>query len=250
MKGNLKKTSLKMIFVMVIFASVPILLSVDGKTWGFTAYPASIPTIDGAINEAEWAGAKENEIKIVNPWNQYDGESMIKVIAIHNDSILYIGVTTEFGNSVEFSLEIYFYTQTANEFVDGYTVESGNDVKIVSTETNSSYDGIAEGTLGNTVNNTDVGGVKNTEGKCYSTISYTTFELKMPFNSGDSLGGDIDIAIGDIIQTYFIIGEYKSAVCELIINESAAVPLAPLGILFGMVVAIMASIKRTKRRKK
>jgi hypothetical protein len=220
------------------------------------SYQGQVPIIDGKIDSKEEQGTgKPTKITLAsNPFLLPFEEIDILVGTSHsNDSYLYINTVVNYNNIISGNIS---YQMRLNGTDEDY------DVKRVSSITNSSIDlrKLAGGV--GFFNDLICGGTIDSEGKCIITNKFISFELRMPFNSGDFEGRDLNIHIGDVIEIYFHIDfyyekniddikyrDFNSAKNVLVIQNTTAAPLSIVGIILGLVLIISVNVRRKKLKK-
>lgn len=251
---TVRNNLIKVIIFSLILASLPIALDSSGLTYKINCYPSEAPKIDGNVNEEEWSAGRKETIKLFDPWIVIPGtgELEMDVLALYcNDSFLYLGIIIYKWVTENCELQFYFHTNTEEEFISGFNPHEGNDAQVINGHTNCSFDcvNIDDSSSSNLLNDTILGGYQDTTGKCHFGDNIIMFELKIPFNSEDYMGADIDIGIGDTINTHIRYNDYRlqnDIECYITINEDAVAPLPIIGVVAGIfTIAII-----TKRRKK
>lgn len=258
----LKNFKIRLFGLILISIFMTSLVLVSSTSYTLNSYQGVAPTIDGIIDANEEIGTgKPTKITLPHdPWDQY-GEPRDMDIEIgssySNDSYLYINAVVDFKNIISGNVTFTFnYNFTLGHF----------DMKRVSSITNSSEDGWRSNaaSLWNFYNDQDLGGTQDSEGKCHITDKSITFELRMPFNSGDSSGYDEEFTIGEemVIQVALSItyqktqeetmyGNYWISSCSFRIRDTTADPIPLAGIVLGIVVICVNVIrKRGKKYRK
>lgn len=254
MRKSFRNNMIKMIVFSLILASLSTALNSSGLTYKINCYPSEAPKIDGNVNEEEWSGGRKEEIKLMDPWLVLPGGAYVEidVLALYSsDSFLYLGVIVHKWAGENCELQIYFHTNTDEDFLGGFNPTEGNDAQVIDGYANCSFDckNIDPNSANNLMNDTILGGTNDTIGRCHFGDNIIMFELMIPFDSGDYMGGDMSIGIGDTINAYIEYNQYRLSNengCYITIKEDAAAPLSSIGIFVGIIaVAII-----TKRRKK
>jgi len=253
--NNKKRIFLEFSFILAIIFSLAVVVVISAKSYKITSYPSTAPTIDGIIEVGEWQGGKESKIPLIDIWVQGPGQIIeISVISMYcNNSFLYLGITAPIGTLASYiTIMIYFHTNAEDEFIVDSKVSPGNDLKIFSVNENYSYDAVTIHTYNivEYANDTEVGGTNDLEVKYKATSFESTFEFKMPLNSGDINGGDINLDISGSIKTYIILNSHENDNCELFININSVFPISPISILLGLVfVGSMSLLIKRKSTK-
>lgn len=250
-RNNLTKV---IIFSFILVASYPLILNSSGLTYKINSYPSEKPKIDGSVNKEEWSSGRKETIKLLDAWVTMPGagELEIDVLALYsNDSFLYLGIIIYKWVTQKCELQIYFHTNTEEEFISGFNPAEGNDAQVLNGHTNSSFDcvNIDDSSSSNLMNDTILGGTQDSFGKCHFGDNIIMFELMIPFDSGDYMGADMSIGIGDTINTHIRYNDYRlqnDRGCYITISEDAAVPFPIMCIFAGIFTMAIA----TKRRKK
>ncbi len=223
------------------------------------SYQGSAPTIDGMIDASEREGTGR-PFKITlgrDPWDSYMEPDIInlKVGSSHsNDSYLYINTIINFKRIIFGNITYQFQRDISNSYYD---------LKRVSSITNSCIDGYRQeaGALWKINKDLDNGGTQDSEGKCVITETYIMFELRMPFFTGDTLGHDTSMTVGETIIISFefsflynktndetMYGNYFDQGYSFVLQNTTAAPLSLVGIVLGLVLVI--GISAGRRRKK
>ncbi|NHJ48185.1 MAG: hypothetical protein FK733_10400 [Asgard group archaeon] len=240
--------------------------AVQGRTFEVKSFSSVAPIIDGYVNDIEWKNAgKPKTITLQNPWDLDHQFLDIEIRSIHcNASYLYIGVTIELDNIISHGITLYLHSNKLDNFKDeNGNVNDGNDVKIITSATNSTLDGyLSEEDIND---DTKYGGVNNTIGKCFQAPSFTSYEFEIPFESGDTNGRDITTFIDDSfefsisIQVYFQKGPSKvrgiyvlrtNSRYYLVISSSSAMPLPSVLILIGLFTVFLFQYRKNRKLRK
>ena len=250
MRKSFRKNLIKMIVFSLLFSSLSIALNTTGLTYKINCYPSDAPKIDGNIGEEEWSGGRKEVVKLLDPWLVIPGGAYVEldVFAVHNNSFLYLGIIVHKWVTGTCELQFYFHTNVDEEFIGGFNPNAGNDVQVINGHANSSFDckNIDAASTENLMNDTTLGGTNDTIGRCHFGDNVIMFELKIPFDSGDYMGGDMSIGIGDTINTYIRYNDYRlqnDKGCYITIKEDAIAPIPTIGVFVGLITAVIL-IKR------
>lgn len=154
-----------------------------------------------------------------NIWEPISSNSFdLLVSSIHNESYLYISSKANFNNIYKDDITFYFHSNRALNFSDENSqINDGNDVKIIESNSNCSFDGFTN--VGGIIEDQKYSGANDSEGKCYITDTSIMFELKMPFYSRDDLGHD-GVNLEFIIEEMKILNEIGLSTIEAIRDET------------------------------
>jgi len=251
----------KLVVLIITCIIISPLIMTEGAAVTINSYQGETPTIDGEIDEQEEQGTGK-PLKFSLPHDPWDlagrpREIEIKFGTSHsNDSYLYINTVVNF-KEIGFSKMFYFMRKNGTN--DNF------DMKCVSSFTDDSFDGFrnSSASMWNVNFDTDFGGTEDAVMKCIRADKYTTFELRMPFNSGDQEGNDLNIQVGDILDVELILhiqhqvdhsdwyGNFIHESIEIIIkNTTAIVPQPKMGIVLGFMLIIGIIVRRKKKEKK
>ena len=164
------------------------------------------PTIDGVINTAEWVEAVP---LIITLYDTVDQSSTIDITiySLYDDnSTLYFGVVIPIEIQLLDSFVIVFKTSAHDlAYFDSFDPEIGDyhDLKYFDPDVNDTEDFFTydASMLEDRFN----GGTDEGSGKCTNVTTNSYIEIAIPFNSGDSIGCDLAIDIGESIECFFYI---------------------------------------------
>lgn len=232
---------------------------IKGIEYTVNSYRGDAPTIDGIIDTQEEIGTGK-PVKIalpLDPWDPY-GEPRKMDINIGssytNDSYLYINAVVNFNNIITGNITYTF---------DRNFSQTRYDMKRVSSITNSSEDGYRTNAYDSLTFFKDQknGGTLDSEGKCIITDKTITFELRMPFNSGDSLGYDENFIVGDDLEIIIVLYikyrktnddiwsvTYINSNCFFKILNTTADPISLAGIGLGLILIGVIIIRKKKKK--
>lgn len=255
-------TKLVVLFMIYAITSSSVLANEVDCT--VNSYQGETPIIDGVTDAAEEQGTgKPTKITLTHdPWD-YVGrprEIDVKIGSSHsNDSYLYINAIVNHRKIISGNLTFHMRNNESDNYFD---------LKRISSNTNSSIDGYREDVdhyWFNFTKDLDNGGSEDTEGACIISQKYIVFELRIPFNSGDSLGYDVNIeAVNEIefLISFNLLYEkldeafgvmyasYNPKDCKLIIQKTTAAPLSTIGIILGIGLIIGTYILRKRKDSK
>lgn len=254
-----KFLTVKFVSFFLICITISSFVLAHGVAYTVNSYLGEVPTIDGIIDEQEEQGTGK-PIKMTlpkDPWDQgaKPVEMDIKLGTSHsNDSYLYINTVVNY-KKIFYGYMMYCLRRsgTINNF----------DMKRVSSETEECFDGFRNSSSSwrNYHNDTYFGGTEDSEGICTITEKDITFELRMPFNSGDLAGNDVTIEVGDVLEIELIFhfryniddfwyGFYiHDSITITIQNTTATAPIPRIGIALGLMLVIGITIRRKWKKK-
>jgi len=254
----------KLVVLFLIYTIISSSVLVNGADYTVNSYQGETPIIDGVIDATEEQGTgKPTKITLTHdPWD-YVGrprEIDVKIGSSHsNDSYLYINAIVNYRKIISGNITFHMRKNESENYFD---------LKRISSNTNSSMDGYKEDDdqyFWNFTKDQDNGGTEDTEGACVITQKNIMFELRMPFNSGDTLGYDVNIEVGNEIEfriSFTLLYEksdeafgvmyasYLPKNCKLIIQNTTAVPLSTIGIILGIGLIISTYFLRKRKDSK
>lgn len=252
-KGILLKTKIVILFLVLLF--LPAFLLVAGESYQINSYLGPEPTIDGSIasDEQQATGKQEEVTLLVDPWYAGDDREPILVevgSCFTNTSFLYINTVVTFNEITRGNIT-YLLRKKGS---DGYF-----DIQRVTSKANCSVDGYTSNSAWH-FNDSEAGGTHDSEGKCYLSQSSMTFELLIPFNSGDELGQDLNITAEDDIEIeiflnfvymkeenwegykYYAWSDDDSCTIALL-SETAPVPILYVGFVVGLIFLLRVKVR-------
>ena len=238
---------------MIIFF-IP-LVSAISTDYQLSSFLGPEPTIDGVVDETERSAAgKPKEMTIpFSPWYMA-GDQLpreIEIGSVHtNNSNLYIYTILKMDVIIEGNITFFFRKMGTLGYYD---------YKRVSSIPNNSIDGYNTQVDWPYPIDTEYGGTKDSEGKCYITDDSITFELSMPYTSTDTNGYDLNITVNEEVELIFSIRIiYLNGSIEtqnsyfwleedswkIIFHETRAVLIPFIGILMGLLVIPLIATKK------
>lgn len=258
--NTLKLKLMPMIFVSfsLIWIIISSLVLAQVATVAINSFQGETPTIDGIIDAEEEQGTGK-PIKILlshDPWDLVGSPRTmeIKLGASHsNDSYLYINTVVNYRKIVN-GYMMYFMRKNGTN--DNF------DMKRVSSETEDCYDGFRNNTDSwwEFNNDTSFSGTEDLEVECSITEKDITFELRIPFNSGDLAGNDLNIKVGDVLELGLYLylqyengetsyGRYIHNFLTITMqNTTATIPLPRIGIVLALMLVTGIVVKKRKKK--
>jgi hypothetical protein len=249
---------MKLLILLNIILILPTIILVSGEQSQIISYLGSDPTIDGFIDESERdaTGKPVSTVLPFDTWYVGGGDGLpreVEVGSFHtSNSNLYINTKIEYDGIKEGNITYILRKKgTDDDF----------DLKELSSATNSSVDGFRLQNDWQHLVDSDFGGTEDSEGKCHLIENTLTFELLIPYNSNDTIGHDLNVTLNDEIEFRFLLrimylnDSYEewnyyawspADAWTLVFNDSSAVPLPLIGLIFGLILLTMIQITRKK----
>lgn len=240
--------TLMILFILPVFITL-------GTDYQLNSYLGPEPTIDGVVDEDERnaAGKPEEMLMPFNPWFM-GGDQTPREIEIGSvyteDAYLYIYTKIKFDSILEGNISYYIRKLGTEDYFD---------YKSISSLTNSSFDGYRIPEVLPYPEDTESGGTKDSEGKCFISDDYMTFELLIPYASTDVKGYDLNVTLSDEIEIrYYIQLKYLNTSYDpwnhyswlnadlwtIAFQETSAVAIPLISIILGLIAIPLLAVKR------
>ena len=186
----------------ILFYSKVNVIATDVKVSTLYSIASEKPTVDGVINTAEWEEAIPLTVTLYDTLDQ-SSTIDITVYSLYDDnSTVYLGVVIPLDGQILDSLIILFKTgaQKIAHF-DVLEIGDGHDLKNFDPDNNDTDDCFTDD--GSMLEDRFYGGTDEGTGRCTNDTTNIYIEMAFPFDSGDSIGCDLAIDIGESEECFF-----------------------------------------------
>ena len=206
------------------YTNVNVVKATDVKVGTIHSIESVKPTIDGAINTAEWEEAIPLTVTLYDLTDQSNTIDISVYSLFDDSSMLYLGVVIPRDSQILNSFIVLFKTNESEEIINfelaGPEFGDGHDLKNFDTDDNSTEDFYIND--GGMDEDRYSGGTDDGTGKYTNDTINCYVEIAIPFYTGDTIGCDLAIDYGDSVDCFFYVYRGSTDFSQIRIDDDEA----------------------------